>query len=154
MFRPVLLWPSSGWIQFYQRSYIGNEISFTRSRCACVQMLKNRAYSMCYPVCVWQCSVRAESVHAPCGAVGHSESHSSRPVWHSAPTTGKKILHRRTKHRSRPTAPHGTWTDSARTLHSHRQTGKHMLYAWFFNICTHAHRHCVNEISSAYLHRY
>jgi len=32
-------------------------------------MVKNRAYNMCYPVCLWQCSVRAESVHAPWGAV-------------------------------------------------------------------------------------
>jgi len=31
-----------------------------------VQMVKNHAHYMCYPVCLWQCSVRAESVHAPC----------------------------------------------------------------------------------------
>jgi len=40
-----------------------------------------------------------------------------RPVWHSAPTTGKKILHRRTKHGPRPTETHGAWTYSARTVH-------------------------------------
>ena len=44
------------------------------------------------------------------------------------------------------------WTDSARTLHCHRQTGKDMLYTWFFTICTHANQLCVNEISSPYLH--
>jgi len=35
-----------------------------------VQMVKNHAYSMCYPVCLRHCRVRAESVHAPRGAVG------------------------------------------------------------------------------------
>ena len=35
-----------------------------------MQMVKNRAYKMCYPVCLRQCSVRAESVHTPWGAVG------------------------------------------------------------------------------------
>ena len=34
-----------------------------------MQMVKNRAYKMCYPVCLRQCSVRAASVHVPCGAV-------------------------------------------------------------------------------------
>jgi len=33
-------------------------------------MVKNRACNMCYPVCLWQCSVRAESVDVPWGAVG------------------------------------------------------------------------------------
>ena len=38
--------------------------------------------------------------------IGCLHSNSSRPMWHSAPTTGKKILHHRTKHQPRPTAPH------------------------------------------------
>ena len=38
--------------------------------------------------------------------LGCLHSHCSRPVWHSAPTTGKKIQHRRTKHGPRPSAPH------------------------------------------------
>ena len=36
-------------------------------------------------------------------------------------TTGKKIRHHRTKHRPRPTAPHGTCTDSAITLPFHKK---------------------------------
>ena len=35
-----------------------------------MQMVKNHAYNMCYPVCPGQCSVRGKSVHAPWGAVG------------------------------------------------------------------------------------
>jgi len=38
--------------------------------CVCVQMVKNRAYNMCYPVCLGQCNARAELVHLPWGAVG------------------------------------------------------------------------------------
>ena len=33
-------------------------------------MVKNHAYNMCYPVCLWKYSVRDESVHALWGAVG------------------------------------------------------------------------------------
>jgi hypothetical protein len=32
--------------------------------CLCVQMVKNHVYNMCFPVCQWQYSVCAESVHA------------------------------------------------------------------------------------------
>ena len=92
MFRPVLLWPSSGCIHLSEKLYWfdittttiiiiiiiiiisvvkGNEISFyLKSVVVCVQMVTNQAYKMCYPVCLWQCSVRVESVHAPWGAEG------------------------------------------------------------------------------------
>ena len=32
--------------------------------------VKNHAYNVCYPVCLWQCSVRVESVYALWGAEG------------------------------------------------------------------------------------
>ena len=80
----------------------GGEISFTQCWWACVQMVKNHVYRMCFPVCLWQYSVRAESVHA-------------RSVWHSASTTGKKIQHRRTKNGPRPTAPH--WHEPTQHVH-------------------------------------
>jgi hypothetical protein len=35
-----------------------------------VQMLKNHAYNMCYPVCLRKFCVRIESFRAPCGAMG------------------------------------------------------------------------------------
>ena len=42
---------------------------FTESRWACVQMVKNQAYSVCYLFPLWQWSVRVESVRAPWGVV-------------------------------------------------------------------------------------
>jgi len=51
--------------------------------------------------------------------LGCLHCYNSRPVW---PSTGKKIQHHRTKHQPRPTAPHRTCTDSARTLHCNSKT--------------------------------
>ena len=59
--------------------------------------------------------------------------------------TGKKIQYHGTNHRPSLTAPHGAWICSARTLHCHRQTGQHVLYAHFFTICTHADQICVKR---------
>ena len=42
-------------------------------------------------------------------------SHSSRPEWHSAPTIGKKIQQRRTKHGPRPSSPH--WHEPTQHIH-------------------------------------
>jgi len=47
--------------------------------------------------------------------LGCLHNHSSRLVWHSAPTTGKKIQHRRTKRGPRPTKIRW-WTKSQKRL--------------------------------------
>ena len=51
--------------------------------CVCVQMVKNRAYNMCYRVCLWQCSVRAESV-LPRGV---------RPITYTITSNGSVLYH-------------------------------------------------------------
>jgi len=87
--------------------------------------------------------------------LGCLHSHSSRPVWHLAPTTVKKIQQCWTKYGPRPTAPH--WHEPTQHLHytvMNRKTHITYMVLYHLHTHTHTHQHCVKEISCPYLHQY
>jgi hypothetical protein len=79
----------------------------------------NCTYShfMCVPSTLhFKCRNRkAAAANYTVDNLGCLHGHSSRPVRHSAPTTGKNIQHRRTKQGPRPSAPH--WHEPTQHVH-------------------------------------
>ena len=81
--------------------------------------------------------------------LGCLHSHSSRPVRHAAPTTGKKVQHRRTKHVPRTTAPprgmnrFGTYTTLSQT---NRVT--HVICMVLYHLHTRPPTLCKSDLAS------
>ena len=135
MFRPMLLWPSSGWIQFIRKAiriwyvtqqllvlvYVrGGNLVYTNSVGMCVRMVKNHAYNMCYPVCLWQCNVRTESVHTQWGAVGLCPCLLQRCAIRTSPPAGCTFFWSHQQHCAGVISPEkrGTSKQNWEVLHS------------------------------------